>query len=95
MIKKMGGNQRASRKAKLEMLAQNGVFAEISFKLENGENINLRSKLENRGGYWMTGYNIHLPIKDVRFNGHYTSLTVDVQKGSRVEEQLKYLRYIQ
>ena len=90
----MGGNQRISRRAKLEKLAKDGIDVAINFVLEERGDVFLKGKVENRGGYWLVGYNVQLPLKDVRFNGTYTSLTVNVPKNGQVERQLKREGYL-
>ena len=89
MAKKIGGNQRASRKSKLDFLANGNVMPTISFDLGETQ-IVLKGNIERRdSGYFLSKHNIQIPIKSVKFDKSYTNLSVAVEKGSYAETQLK------
>ena len=91
MIKKnrIGGNQRKSRKNKLDRLVEKNIKATIKLFFEDREIIPLTSRLGVENGYVLKDfYGIHVPIKDVKFEG-YVSFGIKVQKGGYIEQQLK------
>ncbi len=91
MTKKIGGNQRASRQAKLNMMVGDTVL--VNFLFQDEKEVDLRGKIERReGGYFLGGYDVQIPIKDVKFNGYERVLLVTVPKGSYIEQQLKQLK---
>ena len=91
MAKKIGGNQRASRKSKLNMMIGDTVL--VNFLFQDEKKVDLRGKIERReNGYFLGDCDVQIPLKSVKFNGYERVLVVTVPKGSYMEKQLKQLK---
>ena len=98
--KKIGGNQRASRKFHMDRLVGKEVEAVFLIRgsSESSNPVVITDILERRdnplsnNGYYLQNSNIHLPLKNSRYEG-YTGTGMNprlsIESDSYIEQQLK------
>lgn len=90
MAKKIGGRQRKERKSKLDRLVERNTPTLIELVIGKESSRHLISRIGINNGYILKDYhNLNIPIKDIKFDGQYSSFRVVVSEGSYVERQLR------